>query len=144
MKKATLRRVTELGSALNFFTAQLQEGMPPLVTGNVGYLPLSWRIATAQELLKPLLDGFSKVRAPLVEQAKVPEKAGDIPLPAGHFRLDATKLDELLRPIMDEEVDVPELKPLTWAMLAKAGVSVDPTLVIMLGDFLTGEPPEED
>lgn len=139
MKKVKMLRVVQISNALSFFTNAGGENTLDLVTGDIGYLALSFRIATTQELLKPFLIAYNKTREPLVEQSKIPLKEGE----TGQQKIDVKKLEELLAPLLEEEVEIPDLKPITWTLLQKAKIKVDPALVMMLGDFLTGEPAEE-
>lgn len=140
MSRQKMRRVVEISGALQFFSGN-NPGSPKLVTGNTGYLPLSFRVATAQKLLQPLMEAFSEARKPLLDQCKLPLEEGEV-LKQGEMKVDFAKLTDLSKPILDEEIEMPALRPLSWQLFEKAEVSVDPALIIMLGDFLEGEPTE--
>lgn len=137
-----MERVVAISTALNYFSHSQnrgKDGPPPLVSGNVTSPLLAFHVATTQELLKPFIEAYSTARKPLIEECKLPASEGEI-IPAGESKIDWAKLTEKMKPVLEEEVEIPDLKPLTWAMLEKAKVEVDPLVIVMLGDFLQGAP----
>lgn len=139
MTQKKMRRVVEIFGALEYFSGQ-KSPEAPLVKGNLGYLPLSFRVMMAQKGLQPLMEAYNESRKPLLEECKLPLEEGET-LKHGEMKVDFAKLTELSKPILDEEVNMPDLKPLTWQLFEKAQLSVDPVILFMLGDFLEGEPP---
>lgn len=137
MKKVKVLRVVQISNALSLFT-NADQGGPALVSGGVGNLQLAYHIAATQELLKPAMTAFNQIRTPLVEQCRLSKVK-----PTDPDKLDWMKLQALLEPHLEEEIEIPDLKPMTWAMLEKAKVEVDPALILMLGDFLQGSLSEE-
>ena len=74
--------------------------------------------------------------------------------PEERWPSDMRKFEAAMAPIMAEEIDIGDIKPLTWDILKKAGIvggepakgdeiEFDGSFVAALGEFLDGEPPED-
>ena len=140
--KQKVERVVAVSTGLGYFSHSHnrgKDGPPPLVTGNVTSPLLAFHVATAQELLKPVVAGYTETRKPLIEECKLPPDPGEI-VPTGQEKIDWGRLTDMMKPVLEKEVEIPALKCLTWKMLEAAKVELDPVVIVMLGDYLEGEP----
>jgi hypothetical protein len=164
--KLTYRKLLEKATIISLLSRRRgQDGKTlPHVAGNLGHPMLAWRVSQALKKMGPVIEEFEGERNAFVEQCKVEvvpgpdeKRVSDEPV----YELDAERFGGLLEKLLDEEVEVPDFKPLTWKTIEQArlgeetvadraeraeGVVVmpfDASVVIALGDFLQGEPTEE-
>jgi hypothetical protein len=129
----------------------------PRVKGNLNHPILAYRIGRARIAITPLVETLQQSEMIQLNATRVaPPKVEGQPLPPeDQWPSDAKKYQEAMRPIMEEEIDLGDLKPITWEILQKAGIvggkpageneiEFDGSFVAALGDFLTGEPPDTD
>lgn len=128
----------------------------PRVKGNLNYPLLIYRVGRARIAIKGAVEAFTTAQASAFASHRIPpEKQPGEPMPPeDQWPSDGRAVAEALKPILAEEIDVGELKPLTWDILKKAGIvggtpageneiEFDGSFVAALGDFLAGEPPED-
>ena len=129
--------------------------LPP-VRGNLSYPILAYRVGRAKIVVVPLIRALQEAEQTQLAATRIaPEKKEGEPMPAEEtWPSDGRKFAEAMKPILAEEIDLGEIKSLTWDILKKAGViggtpageneiEFDGSFVAALGDFLAGEPPDE-
>jgi hypothetical protein len=129
---------------------------PPRVKGNLSYPILAYRIGRAKIAIAPALAAFQEAqRQQMIAHRIRPETTPEAKIPPEEmWPSDGRKVAEAMQSILAEDVDLGELKPLTWDILRKAGIvgsspakgdeiEFDGSFVAALGDFLDGEPPED-
>lgn len=138
----------------------LQIGEKPPATlrvkGNLNHPLLAWRVGRARLAIAGDVDHLQRRQnEQLVATRIAPPKVEGEPMPPeDQWPSDGRKFQEAMKTIMDEEVDIGDVKPLTWDILKKAGIvggtpameneiEFDGSLVAALGDFLAGEPPDD-
>lgn len=124
--------------------------------GNLAFPALASRVGRARVAVEPHVRALqrytqiqldaTKIRPPLADDADVP--------PREQWPSDGRAFSAAMSEFEKEEIELGELKPLTWEILVKAGVvggkpagenecECDGSIVAALGDFLVGEPPDD-
>lgn len=127
----------------------------PRVKGNLNYPILAYRVGRARIAIEPHVRALQEFQQTQLAATRVaPPKMDGQPLPPEEqWPSDVRKFEAAMASIKMEEIDLGELKPLTWDILTKAGIvggtpaeeseiEFDGSFVAALGEFLAGEPPE--
>lgn len=140
------------------FNAQSQaekSAIAPRVKGNLSYPILAYRVGRAKVAIGPAIVALQEAQAMQLAATRVrpPHEGAEVP-PEDQWPSDAKRFQEAMKSILAEEIDLGDLKPLTWEILQKAGIvggtpaaeneiEFDGSFVAALGDFLAGEPPDD-
>ena len=128
----------------------------PRVKGNLSYPVLAYRIGLATIAIAPAVRALENAQRQQLALYRIRPDAnpdGTFP-PERMWPSDGNKFADAMQPILDEEIDLGTLKPITWDILKKAGViggapakedeiEFDGSIVAGLGAFLEGEPPDD-
>jgi hypothetical protein len=127
------------------------------VRGNLAYPMLSYIIGKARAAVTPHVASIQREQQIQLAAARVrPEMPeNEPPIPEDKWPSDGRKFAKAMEEIYNQEVNLGELRPLTWDLLKKAGiiggtptlkeneVEFDGSFVSALGEFLVGEPPDD-
>lgn len=138
MREMTNLQIGELHSALMLLTRDHRRGAQPVqIQGDLTYPPLALRVARAIRELAPAVDAMDASQTALL-QKYVEENE----LPAG-VDIPNEIVRTITAPVLREKQEVPDIKPITGAILKKAGVTLDAGMIIaldfMLVDYEEGE-----
>lgn len=110
-------------------------------------MTLASRVGNASRLIKPLLETYDEQEGLLVEKyAKRDSQDRPVPILGdkgerlGVELVDVRSFSMERKALLRQKCNLPELKGITFELLAQCGISPDGELVDQLGSFLTGDP----
>lgn len=110
-------------------------------------ISLVFRISHNIKKLTPIMESYGEAEKAAVEQFGERDSEGKFVVSAdgkGVKIADGDGFSKAISSVLDQEVEVTDLKPITWAMLQNAKVPISPNLVLALGPLVEGELVEND
>lgn len=140
--KTTIREAMDIAGALNELAAEKHTNMV-----------LMFRISHNLKKLKPVMESYEEAQNAAIEQfGKRDDKGALVPTPDGRgvTLADPTGFKAAFEPVLEQEVDVDDLKEIPWSILEISKVqdadkktvplAVRGIVIQALGPLVTGEP----
>lgn len=114
---------------------------------------LAFRVKLNITLLTPVIEAVGEREQELVEQYGIRDDAGRlVPTERGFRVSDPKAFTDAMKPVLDEEVEITGLKPITYSLLENdkvrapdgslVALTLSPDTLVNLGPLLSGEPAE--
>lgn len=147
-EEITNLELTELRDGL-IRLRNVQSGPKDTNSRKTAIMTLASRVGNASRILKPLLETFDEQDGMLIEKY-CKRDSEDRPVPIlgdkgerlGVELADPRAFAQERKELLKQTCKMPELKGITFELLAKCGISPDGELVDQLGSFLSGDPEE--